>query len=124
MFALVHQSREAILRPNGQDKLIVPPRFPLQCPIEFSGGNVAGEGTVLNISEHGWKAVSAQSVSQGTCLALRIALPDGGPPMKVDLAVVRWSREREFGLEHLVMGAEERERLGRFVEALETGQTH
>ncbi len=124
MFTLVHQSREAILRPNGQDKLIVPPRFPVQCSIEFSGGNVVGEGTVLDISKHGWKVVSAHGASQGTCLALRIALPDGGPPMKVDLAVVRWSSEREFGLEHLVMGAEERERLDRFVKSLETEQMH
>ncbi len=42
--------------------------------------------------------------------------------IQIALAAVRWSRRREFGLECLRMGAEEQERLRRFVSALGSTQ--
>ncbi len=44
--------------------------------------------------------------------------------MKVDLAAVRWSEGREFGLEFLRMQPEEQQRLRRFVSTLETQPGH
>ncbi len=40
--------------------------------------------------------------------------------MDVKLAAVRWAKGREFGLEFLMIGSEEEERLHRFITALET----
>ena len=40
------------------------PRFPVQCPITFSGGHIAGKGTVMNLSKNGWKVVSNQGGSR------------------------------------------------------------
>ena len=100
------------------------PRFRVQFPISFSGDDIAGEGTVLHISKRGWKATivtSTLSVQQGTYLKLRLSLPDQAPPMDVDSAAVRWAQGREFGLEFLIMGSEDEERLDRFVASLEKG---
>ncbi len=80
-----------------------------------------GEGIVIDLSKRGWKAtvvISSQSVRPGTYLKLRLSLPDQAPPMDVDLAVVRWAKGREFGLEFLMIGSEQEERLHRFVDTL------
>ena len=109
--------------PSGMERRGYP-RFPVQFPISFSGEDIAEEGTVMDLSKRGWKATvvtGSQSVRPGTYLKLRVYLPDQAPPMDVDLAAVRWAKGREFGLEFLIMGSEEEERLHRFVSTLETG---
>ena len=99
-------------------------RYPIQCSITFLGDQIMGEGTVRNVSTGGWKVDSDQPVQRGNYFALRVVLPDQAVPMKVDLAAVRWSSEREFGLEFLRMQQEEQARLRRFVSTLETGASH
>ncbi len=101
-------------------------RYPIQCPITLHspGGYLVGEGTVHNISTGGWKADSGQPVQRGHYFALRVLLPDQAAPMKVDLAAVRWSSGREFGLEFLRMQQKEQARLRRFVATLETRPSH
>ncbi len=81
-------------------------RYQVHCPITLLGDHLVGEGTVRNVS------------------TVRVLLPDQAVPMKVDLAVVRWSRGREFGLEFLRMQPEERDRLRRVITALERGSRH
>ncbi len=83
-----------------------------------------GEGTVHNTSTGGWKADSDQPVQRGNYFGLRVLLLDQAVPMKVDLAVVRWSSEREFGLEFVRMYPEEQARLRRFLSTLETATSH
>ena len=101
-------------------------RFAIQLPIAFSGDDISGEGTVIDISKGGWHVTVASNhnVPTGTYLALRIELPDHAPPLKVELAAVRWSQGRNFGLEFLRMGDEEQARLHRFVSTLETNTPH
>ena len=108
--------------PSGMERRGYP-RFPVQFPISFSGEDIAEEGTVMDLSKRGWKATvvtGSQSVRPGTYLKLRVYLPDQAPPMDVDLAAVRWAKGWEFGLEFLIMGREEEERLHLFVSTLET----
>ncbi len=52
------------------------------------------------------------------------SLPDQAPPMDIELAAVRWAKGQEFGLEFLIMGREEEERLDRFVGTLQSGTSH
>ncbi len=99
-------------------------RYQVHCPITLLGDHLVGEGTVHNVSTGGWKVEGSQPIQHGNCFALRVLLPDQAVPMKVDLAVVRWSRGREFGLEFLRMQPEEQDRLRRFVTALERGSRH
>ncbi len=99
-------------------------RFSIQCPVTFLGDHFIGEGTVRNVSTGGWKVDSDQPVQRGNYFGLRVLLPDQAVPMKVDLAAVRWSSGREFGLEFLRMEPEEQARLRRFVSTLETQPGH
>ncbi len=74
------------------------PRYPIQCPIVFSGDdNTIGQGTVVNLSTGGWRVRSDTQPRPGTYLALHVLLPDEAPPMEVDLAAVRWAWGSEFG---------------------------
>ena len=99
-------------------------RYPIQCPITFSGDYRAGAGTVRDVSRGGWKVDSDQPMQRGDYVALRVVLPDQAVPMRVDFAVVRWASGREFGLEFIRMQPEEQERLRRFVSTLQTVQSH
>ncbi len=99
-------------------------RYPIQCPVTFLGDHLVGEGTVRNVSQGGWKVDSDQPVQRGHYFALRVLLPDQAVPVKVDLAAVRWSSGREFGLEFLRMQPQEQARLRRFVSTLEAWQSH
>jgi c-di-GMP-binding flagellar brake protein YcgR len=102
-------------------------RLPCEFPVTFSGDEIVGEGSVLDMSVGGWRirVQSATDVRVGTYLTLRMAPPDNDPTMmEVPLAVVRWSEEGEFGLEYLVIGAEAQERLRRFVKSLEIAASH
>lgn len=90
-------------------------RLPTRCPIEFSGEAASGQGIALNISRNGFLVQSPRRVPRGSDLKLRLFLPDGGWPLDVELAEVRWSRGRRLGLKTLVIEDEAWERLGKFI---------
>ena len=100
-------------------------RLRVRCPITFSGDYVFGEGTVINISDRGWRVKSHRTrVPKVAHLTLQVTLPDHEAPMKVDLAAVQWSKGREFGLVFLHMQSEELARLRRFLGTLDTRPSH
>ncbi len=80
-----------------------------------------GEGTVRNLSTGGWKVDSNHPVQPGNYFLLRVLLPAQAVPMRVDLAAVRLSSGRGFGLEFLRVQPEVQARLRRFLNTLETG---
>ncbi len=69
---------------------------------------------VRNLSTGGWKVGSKHSVQPGNYFLLRVVLPAQAVPMRVDLAAVRLSSGREFGLEFLRVQPEVQARLRRF----------
>ena len=99
-------------------------RYPLICPIAFSGDHMAGEGLVVNLSAQGCLIGTHENAKERTSLTLRVSLPDEASPMMIDQAVVRWSMEREFGVEFIHMQPEDQARLSRFVRTLETRPSH
>ena len=90
-------------------------RLPLECSVEFSGKDVVGEGMILNLSTGGWQVLTNRTIPRGMPLLLKVSLPDGEQPMEVELATVRWSIEKKFGLKNMIMGESEWKRLRRFV---------
>lgn len=90
-------------------------RLPVQCPIQYSGKQIAGEGTLVNLSTGGYGITSEHPLPQGTSLSLRIYLPDGGTPIEVEVATVRWSRSGRLGLKNMIIRQEEIKRLRHFV---------
>ncbi len=90
-------------------------RVPVQCPCDFSGNKVIGEGLVLNLSFGGCAVESTTRVPVGTYLELRILIPEHFFPATIDRAVVLWSSEEKFGMKFIRVAPEEQARLGRFL---------
>ena len=95
-------------------------RFAVQRPVSFSGDLVAGTGTILNISRQGCAITSDTVAETEAYLQLNLQLLEEDDPVQVDLAAVRWSRAKRFGVEFIKMPPDVGERLRQFVKLLES----
>ncbi len=96
------------------------PRFPARFHSSFiSVTVVSGEGNVVDLSLRGCRVQSLTDVQPGACLEVRIAMPEHESPIQIQQAVVRWSREHQFGLEFVTMAPEEWARLQHTVKQIE-----
>lgn len=96
-------------------------RFAVQRPVSFRGDLVAGTGTILNISRQGCAIMSDIVADADAYLQLKVQLLEEEDPVQVDLAAVRWSSAKRFGVEFIKMQQVVGERLKQFVKLLETG---
>lgn len=94
-------------------------RFQVELECSFSGEDITGDGQVVDVSMGGCKVRSDATVPTGSYLELRIYVPNEDSPLKIDLAVARWSIGRECGLEFIRMHPEQQEQLRRLVQNLE-----
>lgn len=83
--------------------------------------NPAEVAVVLDLSVGGCRVHSTTKVHPGTEVRLQIALPSQLAPFAVERALVRWAREREFGVSFISLRPEERERLRRLVSSTRSG---
>jgi len=92
-------------------------RFLLRSRVAFSGIGIElkGEGTLLDLSKTGCRVESDNPPPEGTELKVEIFLSDYAWPMKVDRAVVRWTKGRAFGLELVTLQSAQRDRLTRLI---------
>lgn len=96
------------------------PRFPVRFRSSFTSLNiVGGEGTMIDLSIRGCRVESQTEVRSGTSLEIRVQISEEEPPLKIQEAVVRWSRVQQFGLEFVTMAPEEWARLQHTVTQLE-----
>ena len=95
-------------------------RFAVQRPVSFRGDLLSGEGTILNISRQGCAILSDTALETEAYLQLHLQLLEQEQPVHVDLAAVRWSTARKFGVEFIKMHHDVGERLKQFVELLES----
>ena len=61
----------------------------------------------MDLSIRGCRIESFIDVKPGATLEVRIEAIEHRPPIQIQAAVVRWSREREFGLEFEVIAPTE-----------------
>ena len=94
-------------------------RFAVQLPVSFSGDQLSGEGTILNLSAEGCAITSETVSSAAVYLHLKMHLREREEPVQIDLAAVRWSSATRFGVEFIKIRPEEGEKLKKFVQALE-----
>jgi hypothetical protein len=74
-------------------------RFPVKFRSSFSSvGMVGGEGRVLDLSTRGCRIESSIDVQPGASLEIQIEVMEGNPPITIQAAIVRWSKEEQFGL--------------------------
>jgi len=96
------------------------PRFPVQFRSSFSSANIiSGIGLLSDLSSRGCRVFSSTPVKPGTALELRIEVADSEPPLQVKHAVVRWSRDGNFGVEFLNLVPEDWAKLQLTVKELE-----
>lgn len=96
------------------------PRFPVRFRSSFTSLNiVGGDGNIVDLSLRGCRVDSPIEVRPGTSLEVRIQTSDEEPPLKIQEAVVRWSRAKQFGLEFVTLVPEEWARLQHTVTQLE-----
>ena len=95
------------------------PRFAVGFPISFSGDH-DGDGVVRNLSVGGCCVESHITVDRKAYLTVRLHAALDQDPIKVAVAVVRWSRTSEFGLEFILMETHDQECLGDFLTTLPT----
>jgi hypothetical protein len=96
------------------------PRFPVRFRSSFTSLNiVGGDGNITDLSLRGCRVESQTEVRPGTSLELRVHTSEEEPPLKIQEAVVRWSRAQQFGLEFVTLGPEEWARLQHTVTQLE-----
>lgn len=90
-------------------------RVPVECPIIFAGETVMGEGRVIDVSSPGCLMESSQPVRSGDYLRLKLFLPDGRSAISIPLAVVRWVKNNQFGVEFIRTSEVDEFRIKRFV---------
>ena len=96
------------------------PRFPVRFRSSFTSLNiVGGDGNITDLSLRGCRVESSTEVRPGTSLELRIHTSEEEPPLKIQEAVVRWSRGQQFGMEFVRLEPEEWARLQHTVTQLE-----
>ncbi|TKB75532.1 MAG: PilZ domain-containing protein [Nitrospira sp.] len=95
-------------------------RFPVKFRSSFSStGRVGGEGRVVDLSIRGCRIESPIEVQPGATLEVQIQAIEHEPPILIQAAIVRWRRERQFGLEFEVIVPTEWAHLQKFVKQLE-----
>ncbi|WP_455389583.1 PilZ domain-containing protein [Petrachloros mirabilis] len=85
----------------------------------LSGDRIRGEGVVLDLSVAGCRARSPVAVNEGEFFSVLIDVPRYETPLYVDLAVVRWVHDQEFGMEFIRMEPVHQQRLRDLVRATE-----
>jgi two-component system, cell cycle response regulator CpdR len=108
---------EQAVRPAA---VIVPrahPRFQVHHGVVFTG-QVDGLGVVSNLSLGGCYIESPYVVQPDTYLTVLLTLPDTVQPLKVNVAVVQWTRPGAFGLEFRYIEQPIRERLAHYLSVL------
>ena len=95
-------------------------RYRAQFRSSFSSvAMIGGEGSLMDLSIRGCRIESLIAVKPGATLEIRIEAIDHCPPIQIQAAVVRWSRDRQFGLEFEVIAPTEWAHLQEIVKQIE-----
>ena len=95
-------------------------RYRAQFRSSFSSvAMVDGEGSLMDLSIRGCRIESLIAVKPGATLEIRIEAIDHCPPIQIQAAVVRWSRDRQFGIEFEVIAPTEWAHLQEIVKQIE-----
>jgi CheY-like chemotaxis protein len=100
---------------SGMDEQRKYPRFPVALPASFGNGVRVLTGTVMDISREGCRICSADAVPSDKYFRLEIELEGSEERLTVNLTVMRWMRQREFGVEFIRMTSESQAQLRRII---------
>jgi hypothetical protein len=95
------------------------PRFELRGSVTFEGEGHVGSGKIFNVSSWGCGVESMTNVIPGMYVGVSLSLPNQPTPVEIELAAVRWSARRRFGVEFLSISQPSRKRLEQFLDRRE-----
>ncbi len=94
------------------------PRIYVRYPVNVQTDNGAGEGTLFDLSATGCRMQSNVSLTPGSYLALHIEAPETESLLAVEVSIVRWHKDNQFGIEFLRYAQGARERVTDLVDGL------
>ena len=99
------------------------PRYHVEYVLSLLGERSQGQGVARDLSVRGCRARSPVGVTAGVSVGLLIDVPCYDNPLHVDMAIIRWTKEQEFGMEFVSMGPDSQQRLQEVIRASETHRT-
>jgi len=115
-------TQDAVLPSSATDQRKYP-RFPVFLPVSFSDGVIAQTGTVVDISREGGRIKCTGAVPEMKYFRVEIRLDHPYETLTVDLAVMRWSRNGEFGVEFICMEPDHQARLRSVIQNCEEARS-
>lgn len=91
------------------------PRFCVAFPVSFGDGGIVHFGMVVDISREGCRIRCGDAVPGDQYFKVEIWLNNSSDRLVIDLAVMRWSRQGEFGIEFIRMAPESQAQLRRII---------
>jgi hypothetical protein len=88
-------------------------------PASVQTDNGAGDGILFDLSETGCRMQSNVALTPGNYLALHIEAPETESPLAVEVSIVRWHKDNQFGIEFLRYAQGVREQFTDLVEGRE-----
>jgi hypothetical protein len=107
---------QRMIHPSALLDLRRAPRFESRGAVTFEGEGHVGSGKIFNVSSWGCGVESMSDVIPGIYVGVSLSLPDQSNPVEIELAAVRWSARRRFGVEFLSISKPSRMRLKQFLE--------
>jgi len=95
------------------------PRFPVSLPVSFGDGATVQTGMVIDISREGCRIRCTDTAPHVKYFRVEIQLDDPHEMLMVDLAVARWLRNGEFGIEFIRMEPDHQARLRNLIRVCE-----
>jgi len=91
--------------------------------VAFGGDTVAHTGTLVDISHEGCRIRSANDPPEAKYFRVEIRLEDPHATLTVDLAVLRWWRNGEFGVEFIRMEPDHQARFRSLIRSCEEARS-
>lgn len=95
-------------------------RYETSFPVQVFGDATIIEGQAKDLSTLGCAIEAGEVPPPQSYVRLELSIPDGEPPLEIQLAAVRWSHEPHFGVEFIAFGDVQRTRLRRYLASLDT----
>lgn len=73
--------------------------MPVDYPVQFTGDEGSGYGTVMNLTLAGGEVDSQIQLPIGARVRLHVQPPGARSPIIITLAIVRWKQGDRFGIE-------------------------
>jgi hypothetical protein len=100
-------------------RLRTSPRKYVRYSASVQTDNGAGDGTLFDLSATGCRMQSNAALTPGSYLALHFEVPQTEAPLAVEVSVVRWHKDNQFGIEFLRYAEGVRERVSDLVDGCE-----